>query len=98
MYALHKLGYQTGVDLDKLVEAGNWLCSTIGVKNESRVGRALWARKLARRRRPRSQWSGQPSLHSNSYEIQLETYVRCNMLRLGNERRAPQAGVHDQPA
>lgn len=51
VYALHKLGYQTGIDLDKLVEAGNWLCSTIGVKNESRVGRALWARKLAKEKK-----------------------------------------------
>jgi hydroxymethylglutaryl-CoA lyase len=43
VYALHKLGYQTGIDLDKLVEAGN----------ESRVGRAIWARRKAREQKER---------------------------------------------
>lgn len=48
VYALHKLGYQTGIDLDKLVAAGAWLSETLGIRNESRVGRALWARKQAK--------------------------------------------------
>ncbi len=48
VYALHKLGYETGIDLDKLVEAGNWLSETLGVRNESRVGRAIWARRKVR--------------------------------------------------
>lgn len=51
VYALHKLGYTTGVDLDKLVESGNWISEAIGVRNESKVGRALWARhRLAKER------------------------------------------------
>ncbi|RXK42594.1 hydroxymethylglutaryl-CoA lyase [Tremella mesenterica] len=45
VYALHEMGYQTGVDLDKLVEAGNWVSEVLGVRNESRVGRAMWARR-----------------------------------------------------
>ncbi|KAK4684005.1 hydroxymethylglutaryl-CoA lyase, partial [Tremellales sp. Uapishka_1] len=45
VYALHKLGYRTGIDLDKLVESGNWLSGELGVRNESRVGRAVWARR-----------------------------------------------------
>ncbi len=49
VYALHKLGYQTGIDLDKLVEAGNWLSQTLGIRNESRVGRAIWARRIAQK-------------------------------------------------
>lgn len=51
VYALHKLGYNTGVDLDKLVESGNWLSEAIGVRNESKVGRALWARQALRKKR-----------------------------------------------
>ncbi|BEI81982.1 hypothetical protein CcaverHIS002_0211420 [Cutaneotrichosporon cavernicola] len=51
VYALHKLGYQTGVDLDKLVEDGNWLCSTIGIRNESKVGRALGARQALKKKK-----------------------------------------------
>lgn len=49
VYALHKLGFQTGVDLDKLVESGNWLSETIEVKNESKVGRAIGARQALRK-------------------------------------------------
>lgn len=41
---LHKLGYQTGIDLDKLVETGEWISNSLGRRNESRVGRALAAR------------------------------------------------------
>ncbi|WOO85739.1 3-hydroxymethyl-3-methylglutaryl-CoA lyase, cytoplasmic [Vanrija pseudolonga] len=44
VYALHKLGYNTGVDLEKLVKSGNWLTKTIGISNESKVGRAIGAR------------------------------------------------------
>ncbi|RSH90386.1 hypothetical protein EHS25_000991 [Saitozyma podzolica] len=53
VYALHKLGYQTGIDLDKLVEAGNWLAERLGIRNESRVGRAIWARRKAREQKER---------------------------------------------
>lgn len=49
VYALHKLGFQTGIDLDKLVESGNWLSHTIKVNNESKVGRAIGARQALRR-------------------------------------------------
>ena len=48
VYMLHKMGYKTGIDLEKLVDAGEWLSRTLGVKNESRVGRAIAARKRAR--------------------------------------------------
>nr|ODN93155.1 hydroxymethylglutaryl-CoA lyase [Cryptococcus depauperatus CBS 7841] len=48
VYALHKMGYETGIDLDKLVEAGEWIAQSLGVRNESRVGRALAARRRAR--------------------------------------------------
>jgi hydroxymethylglutaryl-CoA lyase len=51
VYALHKLGYETGIDLEKLVEAGNWVAERLGVRNESRVGRAMWARRKLREAR-----------------------------------------------
>ena len=44
VYMLHKLGYSTGIDLDKLVETGEWISEALGRRNESRVGRALAAR------------------------------------------------------
>ena len=51
VYALHKLGYETGIDLEKLVDVGAWLSREVGVNNESRVGRAIYARKTARQSR-----------------------------------------------
>ncbi|WVQ85735.1 hypothetical protein IAT38_007902 [Cryptococcus sp. DSM 104549] len=51
VYALHKMGYETGIDLDRLVESGNWLAETLGVRNESRVGRAIWARRVHREKK-----------------------------------------------
>jgi len=51
VYGLHKVGYNTGVDLDQLVESGNWLCKAIGVNNESKVGRAIGARQALRKAR-----------------------------------------------
>ena len=59
VYALHKLGYETGIDLDKLVEAGNWLSETLGIRNESRVGRAIWARRNAAEAKTAKEANGQ---------------------------------------
>lgn len=44
VYMLHKLGYKTGIDLEKLVETGEWISNSLGRRNESRVGRAIAAR------------------------------------------------------
>lgn len=59
VYMLHKMGYETGLDLDKLVEAGEWLSKTLGVRNESRAGRAIWARRQAREAKERAAPEGQ---------------------------------------
>lgn len=54
---LHKLGYQTGINLDKLVETGEWISEALGRRNESRVGRALAARR-AQARNKKAKTSG----------------------------------------
>lgn len=41
IYLLHGLGIETGVDLDALVHAGDYICSTIGRPTRSRVAQAL---------------------------------------------------------
>ena len=41
VYMLNGLGIKTGVDLDKLVEIGNWITRQIGRNNGSKVGLAL---------------------------------------------------------
>ena len=46
LYMLHGLGIHTGVDLEAVVRAGDYISQAIGRTNSSRVGRALltkWA-------------------------------------------------------
>jgi hydroxymethylglutaryl-CoA lyase len=45
VYLLHGLGIETGIDLDKLVDAGAAISKAIGKANGSRVGRALLAKR-----------------------------------------------------
>jgi hydroxymethylglutaryl-CoA lyase len=45
VYLLHGLGIETGIDLDKLVDAGDFISRRIGKANGSRVGRALLAKR-----------------------------------------------------
>jgi hydroxymethylglutaryl-CoA lyase len=47
VYLLHGLGIQTGLDLDQLVDAGQWISTFLGRKSSSRVGNALAAKKAA---------------------------------------------------
>jgi hydroxymethylglutaryl-CoA lyase len=45
VYMLHGLGMNTGVDLDRLVGIGQWICGILGKESASRAGRALAAKK-----------------------------------------------------
>src|SRR4051812_31624664 len=45
VYLLHGLGIRTGIDLDRLVDAGAFISKAIGKPNGSRVARALLARR-----------------------------------------------------
>ena len=40
LYMLDGMGIETGVDLDRLIEAGNFICEKLGRKTQSRVARA----------------------------------------------------------
>ncbi len=46
VYMLHGMGVETGIDLDLLVDAGEFISQAIGRPNGSRAGRALAARKV----------------------------------------------------
>ncbi|ETN75274.1 putative hydroxymethylglutaryl-CoA lyase [Necator americanus] len=46
VYMLHDLGYETGIDLDKLVETSMWICSRMGRQNTSRAANAINAKRL----------------------------------------------------
>jgi len=45
VYLLHGLGIRTGVDLDKLVDTGVWISSVLKRESNSKVGRAIAAKR-----------------------------------------------------
>ena len=45
VYMLHGLGIRTGVDLDKVVDAGQWICAIIGKEPASKAGKAIAAKR-----------------------------------------------------
>jgi hydroxymethylglutaryl-CoA lyase len=45
VYMLNGLGVRTGVDLDRLVEIGEWICAILKKEPTSKAGRALAAKK-----------------------------------------------------
>ncbi|HYD56724.1 MAG TPA: hydroxymethylglutaryl-CoA lyase [Burkholderiales bacterium] len=45
LYMLQGLGMQTGVDLDKVVDAGVWICGILGKEPASKAGRAIAAKR-----------------------------------------------------
>jgi hydroxymethylglutaryl-CoA lyase len=47
VYMLHGLGIVTGIDLDRLIDAGEFICAALGRATNSRVGRAILAKRAA---------------------------------------------------
>jgi hydroxymethylglutaryl-CoA lyase len=45
VYLMHGLGIDTGLDLDALVDAGQWISSFLGRKSSSRAGNAIAAKR-----------------------------------------------------
>jgi len=45
VYMLQGLGIETGIDLDQLVDIGQWICGVLGKTPSSKAGRALAAKK-----------------------------------------------------
>lgn len=50
LYALKGSPYTTSGDLNKIANIGMWISSEVGRENSSRVGRALYAKKLRKGR------------------------------------------------
>jgi hydroxymethylglutaryl-CoA lyase len=44
LYLMHGLGIETGIDIFKIVEAGDMICKVIGRRNQSKVANALMGR------------------------------------------------------
>ena len=49
LYLLQGLGLETGIDLDKVVSIGDFICTAIGRPNASKAGAALLATRRAKR-------------------------------------------------
>jgi hydroxymethylglutaryl-CoA lyase len=45
VYMLHGLGIRTGIDLDKVVETGQWISSVLGREPGSKAGKAIAAKR-----------------------------------------------------
>lgn len=45
LYLLHGQGLKTGVNINKIVEIGNYICKEIDSKNQSKAGLAIFAKK-----------------------------------------------------
>ena len=45
VYLMNGLGIETGVDLDRLVDAGAWICTELGREPSSKVARAVLAKR-----------------------------------------------------
>jgi hydroxymethylglutaryl-CoA lyase len=45
VYMLHGLGIHTGIDLDQLVDTGQWICGLLGREPASKVSRAVAAKR-----------------------------------------------------
>jgi hydroxymethylglutaryl-CoA lyase len=45
VYLLHGMGIETGIDLDALVDAGAYISEQLGRQTNSRVARALLAKR-----------------------------------------------------
>lgn len=47
VYMLQGLGIETGIDLDRLVDIGQWICGVIGREPVTKAGRAIAAKRAA---------------------------------------------------
>ena len=52
LFLLNGLGIETGIDLDKMVDTGQWISAFLGRKSMSRAGNALFARQQSRDEQP----------------------------------------------
>jgi hydroxymethylglutaryl-CoA lyase len=48
VYMFDGLGIQTGIDLDKLIDAGDYICTSLGRQTTSKVARAILAKRSKR--------------------------------------------------
>jgi len=45
VYLLHGMGIETGIDLDRLIDAGQFISDVLGRPTQSRAGKALFTKR-----------------------------------------------------
>ena len=48
LFLLNGLGIETGIDLEQMVDTGQWISAFLGRKSMSRAGNALFAKQQSR--------------------------------------------------
>ncbi len=97
VYLFEQAGLETGVDLSKLVQVGNWISRQLGKENESRAGIALAARQALTQAKPKDtaqpteiarselSWSSLSDTESvRSYRSGVNLKVILNQPKKGN--------------
>ena len=80
VYMFHNAGIQTGVDLAKLVDIGDWISQMLSKPNASRVGTALTARnKPVKSLSPQRKPSREPTVRWNKVSVTEDILIqRCD--------------------
>ncbi len=55
VYMLHGMGIRTGIDLEKLAEAGHFISKALGRETQSKVGRALQGKEAKQQQQQQQQ-------------------------------------------
>lgn len=87
-WALHGLGIETGVDLDRLVEVSQWMAEQLGRPSPSRVVQAM-----ARRAAPVSSSPREPVTDHPATDVPSETAGRRRGQRAGGDSTSPPAAT-----
>lgn len=87
IYTLDKMGVKTGVDLDKLINVGQWISAELGMPYGSRVGSAVTAKRASIQKpaTPKTQRSWELVQDKTDYRVSRSgTAVKITLSRPNN--------------
>lgn len=95
LYTFTKMGVDTGVNLDKLVDVGNWINAMIGIANGSRAGSAIFSKlhglqpkpPVEKKNKQRSQSVARKSLKATQVYNLIIDDLECQLWRCGSRAK-----------
>ena len=81
VYMLHGMGIKTSVDMDKLLEAGNFICQALNRETGSRAGRAILSRKKLQKlqeKQQQEQMATQPEVSAAWFSFLAHVFFISN--------------------